>query len=95
MGNDNVPSESAENLPTVGSGRVDTLFDDIELTIERLDEFPDEIDRIRRRIVANEGETSGHVRNRINEDVDQLVDEAEAATGRLREELVELKRTVR
>lgn len=84
----------AENLSTVGSGRVDTLFDDIEATIERLEEFPDELESLRRRISANEGETSGHVRNRITQDADLLVDEAEDATARLRETLQELKRSV-
>jgi len=95
MGNDDDAQDPEENLSTVGSGRVDALFDEIELTIERLGEFPDELENVRRRIEANDGETSGHVRNRINEDADQLVDEAEAATERLCEELRELKRTVR
>lgn len=91
---DDDPEPSAENLSTVGSGRVDALFDDIEATIERLEEFPDELESVRRRIAANEGETSGHVRNRVTQDADQLIDEAEAATERLGEKLRELKRAV-
>jgi len=87
-------TDDAENLSTVGSGRVDALFDDIESTIEALDDFADELETIRRRIDANEGETSGHVRNRINDDADQLSDEAEAAAERLRERFEALKRTV-
>ena len=92
--NEDDPNESAENLSTVGSGRVDELFDDIEATIEALATYPDELESIRRRIEANQGETSGHVRNRITQDADQLVDEADAATQALQEALEELKRTV-
>lgn len=69
-----------ETLSTVRSRRVDALFDEIELTIELLDRFPDELENVRRRIEANEGETSGHVRNRVTQDADQLADEAAAAT---------------
>jgi hypothetical protein len=83
-----------ENLSTVGSGRVDTLFDDIEETIEALDRFPDELESLRRRIEANEGETSGHVRNRVTQDADGLAAEAAGATERLREALDRLKQTV-
>lgn len=93
MSNDDGP-EDGENLSTVGSRSVDALFDEIEATIERLDAFPDELESVRRRIAANEGETSPHVRNRVTQDADGLVDEAEDATERLREALMELKRTV-
>ena len=92
--NEDEPNESAENLSTVGSGRVDELFDDIEATIEDLAAYPDELESIRRRIEANQGETSGHVRNRVTQDADQLVDEADAATEALQEALERLKRTV-
>ena len=94
MANDDNP-RTEENLSTVGSGRVDALFDEIELTLERLEEFPKELNQIRRRIEANDGETSGHVRNRVTEDADQLVDEAEAATESLRDAHSALKRTTR
>ncbi|WP_336035614.1 hypothetical protein [Halobacterium yunchengense] len=87
-------SESEENLSTVGSGAVDALFDDIEATIEEFDEFADELENVRRRVAANDGETSGHVRNRVAQDADQLAAEAEAATERLREALQNLERTV-
>lgn len=90
----NDENDSEENLSTVGSGRVDALFDDIEATIERLDEFPDELENVRRRIEANEGATSGHVRDRVTEDADGLADEAEEASERLREALQRLKRSV-
>lgn len=83
-----------ENLSTVGSGRVDELFDDVEAAIETLAEFSDELDGIRRRIEANEGDTSSHVRNRITQDADQLADEADEAAEQLRTALEELKRTV-
>jgi hypothetical protein len=83
-----------ENLSTVGSGRVDALFDDIEATLERLDEYPDELENVRRRIEANAGETSGHVRNRITQDAGPLAAEAAAATARLREALEELEETI-
>lgn len=86
--------ENEENLSTVGSGRVDALFDELELTIEMLDRFGDELENVRRRIEANEGETSGHVRNRVNQDADQLATEADEVTERLGEKLQELKRTV-
>ena len=43
---------------------------------------------------ANESKTSGHVRDRVNEDADKLVDDAEEATERLREALQNLKRSV-
>jgi|GEM_PF-2562748 len=94
MSNGDERRDREENLSTVGSGRVDALFDDIEATIEELDRFPSELENVRRRVAANEGETSGHVRNRVTQDADQLVDEAEAATERLREALEDLKRTV-
>lgn len=83
-----------ENLSTVGSGRVDALFDDVESTVERLDRFADELENVRRRVAANEGETSGHVRNRVQQDADALGREAVEAADRLREKLDELKRTV-
>ncbi|WP_158059089.1 hypothetical protein [Halorussus halophilus] len=82
------------NLSTVGSGRVDTLFDEIELSVEMLDRFADELESVRKRIEANDGETSGHVRNRINQDADQLAEEAEETSEKLRERLRELKRSV-
>ena len=91
---DETDQRTTENLSTVGSGRVDALFDEIELTVELLDSFADELESIRRRIEANEGDTSGHVRNRVNEDADQLGDEAHEAAQRLDEKLQELKRTV-
>ncbi|WP_227377516.1 hypothetical protein [Haladaptatus halobius] len=94
MGDRNDTQENEENLSPVGSGRVDVLFDEIEATIETLDGFSDELGNIRDRIKTNEGETSGHVRNRINQDADQLAEEAEEETERLREELQMLKRTV-
>lgn len=94
MGKRDEGSRSKENLSTVGSRRVDALFDEIELTIELLDRFSDELENIRRRIEANEGETSPHVRNRVTQDADQLIDEAEEATERLSETLEDLKRTV-
>lgn len=92
MGNER--DENEENLSTVGSGRVDALFDDIESAVESLEKFSDELVSLRKRIDTNEGDTSGHVRNRVNEDADQLADEAEKAAERLREELEDLKRTV-
>lgn len=94
MGDRGDTERNEENLSTVGSGRVDALFDEIELTIELLDRFNDELVSIRRRIEANEGKTSGHVCNRITQDADQLAEEAEETAERLREELRELKRTV-
>ena len=94
MSNGDERRNREENLSTVGSGRVDALFDDIEATIEELDRFPSELENVRRRVAANEGETPGHVRNRVTQDADQLVDEAEAATERLREALEDLKPTV-
>lgn len=93
MGDDNDTQRSKENLSTVGSGRVDALFDEIELTIAMLDRFSDELVNVRKRIEANEGDTSRHVRNRINQDADRLAEEAEETAERLREELQELKRT--
>ena len=86
--------EPAENLSTVGSGRVDALFDEIELTVELLDRFGDELESVRRRIEANDGETSGHVKNRVEQDADQLGEEAEEAVEKLQERLDALKRTV-
>ena len=91
---DDTERGSKENLSTVGSGRVDKLFDEIETTVELLDHFGDELESLRRRIDANEGATSGHVRNRVTEDADQLDNEAQAATRRLDEKLQELKRAV-
>lgn len=93
MSDDDRPDDE-ENLSTVGSRSVDALFDEIEETLERLEEFPDELESVRRRVVANEGETSPHVRNRVTQDADGLADDAEEATERLREALMELKRTV-
>ncbi|MFC3476554.1 hypothetical protein [Halobacterium litoreum] len=86
--------EPAENLSTVGSGRVDALFDEIELTVELLDRFGDELESVRRRVEANDGETSGHVKNRVEQDADQLGEEAEEAVEKLQERLDALKRTV-
>lgn len=94
MTEDDDPQERGENLSTVGSGRVDALFDEIELTVELLDRFGDELENVRRRVEANDGETSGHVRNRVNQDADQLGEEAVEAAERLAEALDELKRTV-
>jgi hypothetical protein len=94
VGDETESNRDEENLSTVGSGRVDALFDEIELTVEMLDRFADELESVRRRIDANEGETSGHVRDRVNEDADQLADEADEAAERLREKLEALKRTV-
>ena len=91
---DDTTAERTENLSTVGSGRVDSLFDEIELTVELLDSFGDELESLRRRIDTNDGDTSGHVRNRVTSDADQLSREAEAAASRLGEKLEELKRTV-
>ncbi|MFB6073552.1 MAG: hypothetical protein ABEJ89_00910 [Haloarculaceae archaeon] len=88
------PRDDQENLSTVGSGRVDALFDEIETTVELLDRFSDDLISLRKRIEKNEGETSGHVRNRVTQDADQLSREAEAAADRLGEELERLKRTV-
>jgi hypothetical protein len=48
MGSDD--ETQTENLSTVGSGRIDSLFDDVEATIERLGEFPDELANVQRRI---------------------------------------------
>lgn len=94
MGDGENTDDSAENLSTVGSGRVDSLFDEIESTIDQLDEYADELATIRRRIDRNEGATSGHVRNRVTVDADTFVDDVTAATERLRDELQALKRTV-
>lgn len=94
MSDEGERTERRENLSTVGSRRVDSLFDQIETTIESMDGFSNELIGLRRRIDANEGETSPHVRNRVTQDADQLAREAEEATERLREELEELKRTV-
>ncbi|WP_435348888.1 hypothetical protein [Haloarchaeobius sp. HRN-SO-5] len=94
MGDGTQSDGATENRSTVGSGRVDELFDDIEETIERLDGFSDELTSLHKRIAANEGETSGHVRDRVNEDADQLADEAADAADRLREHLQTLKRDV-
>lgn len=93
MGDDN-DTERGENLSTVGSGRVDALFDELEAHVETTGTFADDVASLRRRIEANEGETSGHVRNRVNDDATQLADDAEAATAELVEELRRLKRTV-
>ncbi|WP_440991805.1 hypothetical protein [Haloarchaeobius baliensis] len=86
--------DSTENLSTVGSGRVDELFDEIDTTVGRLDELADELESLRRRIEANEGETSGHVKDRVTADADGLTDEAAAASERLAAKLEALKRTV-
>lgn len=74
-------------------GRVDALFDELEVTIEVFDRFSDDLVNIRIRIEFNGGETSAHVRNRIDQNADQLTEEA-AATERVREDLESLKRTV-
>jgi hypothetical protein len=87
-------SDRQENLSTVGSGRVDTLFDELEVTVEQLSAFADELENLRRRIDANEGETSGHVRNRVTQDADQLAAEATDASERVADRLEALKRTV-
>lgn len=94
MGTEDTTDDDAENLSTVGSGRVDELFDEVEATIDRMDECADELESIRRRILANEGATSGNVRDRVTEDADGLADGAEAAASRLRTKLRELKRAV-
>jgi molecular chaperone GrpE (heat shock protein) len=94
MSEDDKRRDREENLSTVGSGRVDALFDDIEATIEELDRYPSELENVRRRIAANEGETSGHVRNRVTQDADGLTDDVERASERLRKALEDLKRTV-
>jgi hypothetical protein len=94
MADDTTPTDRAEDLPTVGSGRVDSLFDEIEETIERLDHFGDELESLRRRIDTDEGDTSGHVRDRVTSDADQLSREADAAASRLGEKLERLKDTV-
>ena len=92
-GND--PKQRGEtNLPTVGSGRLDALFDDLESTIESLDRFGDELETVRRRIEADEAGPSGAVVDRINDDADQLADDAEASAERIVEELRSLKRAV-
>lgn len=87
-------NDPAENLSTVGSGRIDALFDDVESTITHLDVLADELESVRRRIEANDGETSGHVRNRINDDADQLAVEAANANDRVQSRLRALKRLV-
>lgn len=94
MGDRNGTEDDEENLSTVGSGGVDVLFDELEATIERLDEFSDDLAGVRGRIESNEGDTSGHVRNRINQDADQLAVEAEERTDRLRNELHALKQSL-
>lgn len=83
-----------QNLSTVGSGRVDALFDELEITVEMLDTLGEELSSVRRRIEANEGKTSGHVRDRINADADQLSEEATEAIDHLTTELDRLKRRV-
>jgi hypothetical protein len=88
------PMDKRENLSTVGSGRVDALFDELELTIALLDSYADDVESLRRRIEANEGETSGHVRNRVNGDTDAFLRDLDAASERLADELRALKREV-
>lgn len=90
----NGPRGEDDNLSIVGSGRVDVLFDDVEGTIESLAGLSDELESVRRRIEANEGRASGAVRDRVNDDADQLADEAESAVEKLRDALRSLKRTV-
>lgn len=83
-----------EDLPTVGSGRLDALFDDLEATVESLDDLADELTTVRRRIEADEGETSGHVRNRITQDAEQLAEELDENAERLGEALRSLEEAV-
>lgn len=94
MPDDDRTEDDEENLSTVGSGGVDALFEEIESTIGTLDDLSGDLESVRRRIEANEGETSGHVRSRVDQEADRLADEVADATGRLREELRELKRSV-
>ena len=93
-GDDERGRDDAENLSTVGSGGLDELFDELESTVESLAAFADDVENVRRRIAANEGETSGHVRNRIDQDAGQLAAELDQNAERLRERLDELKRSV-
>jgi len=87
-------TEIEERMPRIGSGRVDALFDDIEVSIESLDGYADELTNVRNRIEGGDGEAPGHVRNRVTQDADQLVEQADEAVERLREALESLKRTV-
>lgn len=79
---------------SIGSGRVDALFDDIEATIESLDGYADELTNVRKRIEGGERSAPGHVRNRVTQDADQLVEQTDETVARLREALESLKRTV-
>ena len=86
--------EVEKNLSTVGAGGIDQLFDELESTIESLDEFADDLEGARRRIEANDGATADHVRNRILQDADPLSEEVQASAERLQEALEQLERSL-
>lgn len=94
MADENAERDDEGESATVGSGRVNALFDDLESTAESLSEFADDVESVRGQVTADEGEVSGHVEDRITQDAAQLAEQIEDNTERLREELDELQRSV-
>lgn len=94
MAEDDRTGDEESNRSTVGSGGVDALFEELDATIGTIEELSGDLADVRRRIEANDGETSGHVRSRVDQEADRVAEEAEEAVERLREELRHLKRTV-